>query len=267
MKIPHRFSLLLLLTISLISEGQSQNRDFNLYEQQLFIQGTDTLPCRILSPINFSINTKYPLVVFLHGSGERGIDNEAQLTWGGSLFLDSANRVNYPAIIVFPQCHTDSSWSVVSRKPVADSLGNFFFPMDKPATKPLQMVMDFIDTLVTSGRVDPKRIYIGGLSMGGFGTYEILWRRPKLFAAAIAICGGGNPESVKIYGKKFPIWVFHGTLDPSVPVANSRLMVNALQGEGAMVKYTEYPDVYHNSWTNAFAEPELLKWLFSQKKK
>ena len=103
--------------------------------------------------------------------------------------------------------------------------------------------------------------------MGGFGTYEILWRRPKLFAAAIAICGGGNPESVKLYGKKFPIWVFHGTLDPSVPVGNSRLMVNALQAEGALVKYTEYPNVYHNSWANAFAEPDLLKWLFAQKKK
>lgn len=267
MNIPCKISFLLLLTLPLIAGAQTQIRDLNLYERQLFIQGNDTLPCRILSPKNFSINTKYPLVVFLHGSGERGSDNDAQLTWGGNLFLDSANRENYPAIIVFPQCHNDSSWSAISRKQVADSLGNFSFPMDKPPTKPLQMVMDFIDTLVTSGRVDPKRIYIGGLSMGGFGTYEILWRRPKLFAAAIAICGGGNPESVKLYGKKFPIWVFHGTLDPSVPVGNSRLMVNALQAEGALVKYTEYPNVYHNSWANAFAEPDLLKWLFAQKKK
>jgi len=128
------------------------------------------------------------------------------------------------------------------------------------------MVMNFIDTLVKAGNVDSRRIYVGGLSMGGFGTFEILWRRPQLFAAAFPICGGGNPVGVNLYGKKFPIWVFHGAADDVVPVANSRIMVDALKTAGAKVKYTEYPGVKHDSWKNAFAEPELLPWLFAKKR-
>jgi predicted peptidase len=258
---------LLLLSTGIFHGNEGKTQDLNLYERQLFIQGNDTLPCRILSPMDFSMDKKYPLLVFLHGSGERGNNNEAQLTWGAGLFLDSANRSKFPAIIVFPQCPKDSSWSAVDRKQEADSLGNFAFPMDRPATGPLQMVMNFIDTLVKNGRADPKRIYMGGLSMGGFGTFEILWRRPKLFAAAFPICGGGNPDAVKLYAKKFPIWVFHGAIDAVVPVSNSRLMVRVLRNAGAEVKYSEYPGVNHNSWTNAFAEPELLSWIFSQKRK
>lgn len=245
----------------------AQDLDRDLFEHQLFIQDDDTLPCRILSPIHFSTGQKYPLFVFLHGSGERGNDNEAQLTWGADLFLDSANREKYPAIVVFPQCAADSSWSTRVRKKTADSLGNHQFPMHSQPTRPMQLVMNFIDTLISSGIVDVNRVYIGGLSMGGFGTFEILWRRPQLFAAAIAICGGGNPTSVKIYGSNFPIWVFHGADDSVVPVNSSRVMVEALKEAKAKVKYTEYPGVGHDSWKNAFAEPDLLPWIFEQKKK
>ncbi|HRN57582.1 MAG TPA: prolyl oligopeptidase family serine peptidase, partial [Agriterribacter sp.] len=193
-------------------------------------------------------------------------DNEAQLKWGGDLFLDSANREKFPAIVVFPQCAADSSWSVRVRNKSADSAGIFQFPMQVPPTRPLQLVMSFIDTLLNSGIVDPRQVYIGGLSMGGFGTFEMLWRKPGLFAAAIPICGGGNPAGAKLYGKHFPVWVFHGTDDDVVPVANSRNMVNALKEAGAKVKYTEYPGVKHNSSINAFAEPTLLPWLFEQKR-
>ena len=244
----------------------AQAPDQDLFERQYFLQGNDTLPCRILSPLHFTAGKKYPLIVFLHGSGERGNDNEAQLKWGSNLFLDSANREKFPAIVVFPQCPADSSWSVRIKNKPADSSGIYQFPMNVPPTRPLQMVMSFIDTLINSGIVDPKRISIGGLSMGGFGTFEILWRKPKLFAAAIPICGGGNPASAKLYGKHFPVWVFHGTDDDAVPVVNSRIMVNALKDAGAKVKYTEYPGVKHDSWINAFAEPTLLPWLFEQKK-
>ncbi|MBS1751731.1 MAG: prolyl oligopeptidase family serine peptidase [Bacteroidetes bacterium] len=245
--------------------AKAQNSGPDLYERQFFIEGNDTLNCRILSPLHFSSEKKYPLIIVLHGSGERGNDNEAQLKWGSELFLDSAVREKYPAIVVFPQCPKDSSWSVRLRNFKKDSSINNF-PMNVSPTRPLQLVMNFIDTLISNGMVDPKRIYIGGLSMGGFGTFEILWRRPKLFAAAFPICGGGNPESVKIYGRKFPIWVFHGTDDNAVPVTYSRTMVDELKAVGAKVKYTEYPGVGHNSWINAFAEPDLLPWLFRQKK-
>ncbi|MCC7524057.1 MAG: prolyl oligopeptidase family serine peptidase [Chitinophagaceae bacterium] len=266
-KIHISFKLFPFLIFLLATFGtQAQDDSTNLFERQYFLQGDDTLPCRILSPLHFSTGKKYPLIVVLHGSGERGSDNEAQLKWGSYLFLDSANREKYPAIVVFPQCHADSSWSVRVKNRPRDSSGLYSFPMDVPPTRPLQLVMSFIDTLINSGIVDTRRIYIGGLSMGGFGTFEILWRRPQLFAAAFPICGGGNPLSAKLYGKHFPIWVFHGTDDDAVPVSNSRIMVDALKNAGARVKYSEYPGVKHDSWINAFAEPELLNWLFEQKK-
>ncbi|HYC28023.1 MAG TPA: dienelactone hydrolase family protein, partial [Chitinophagaceae bacterium] len=112
-----------------------------------------------------------------------------------------------------------------------------------------------------------RRIYVGGLSMGGMGTFEILWRKPGFFAAAFPICGGGATSMISTYGKDFPIWVFHGSSDPVVNVEYSRQMVGGLQDAGAKVKYSEYPGVKHDSWTNAFAEPDLLPWLFSQQKK
>jgi predicted peptidase len=99
------------------------------------------------------------------------------------------------------------------------------------------------------------------------GTFEILWRKPGYFAAAFPICGGGDPSKVALYGKKLPIWIFHGEKDPVVPPANSRRMLAALQIVKAKVKYSEYPGVQHDSWKNAFAEPELFDWLFHQKRK
>jgi predicted peptidase len=128
--------------------------------------------------------------------------------------------------------------------------------------KTLELVSELMDSLAAGKDVNTKKIYIGGLSMGGMGTFEMLWRKPHFFAAAFAICGGGNPEKVSDYASGFPIWVFHGDSDPTVKVGNSRLMVNALKKAGAKVKYTEYPGVAHNSWDNAFAEPGLLDWLF-----
>jgi predicted peptidase len=258
---------LLLSLLILLFAIPVESQELELYEKQLFIQGNDTLRCRILTPINFTSGKKYPLVVFLHGAGERGNNNESQLLWGGKLFLDSTNRVKFPAIVVFPQCPADSTWSNLSRTNAVDSLGGFALHADRPMRKPMALVLDFIDTLVKNGSVDKERIYIGGLSLGGFGTFEILWRRPELFAAAFPICGGGIPAQVKLYADKLPIWVFHGDKDPVVPVSNSRLMVNALTQHRARVKYSEYPGVAHDSWNNAFAEPELLPWLFAQKKK
>lgn len=245
----------------------SKAQDKQQFEKQLFIMGEDTLHCRILTPINYSPKKKYPLVIFLHGSGERGNDNEKQLTWGAELFLDSMNRSRYPAIIVFPQCPLNNSWANTSRTNIKDSLGGFRLDTLATAQKPMQLLMHFIDTLTAGGGVDKQKIYIGGLSMGGFGTFEILWRRPELFAAAFPICGGGIPEKVSRYAPKLPIWVFHGDADPVVSVSNSRIMVEALKKNKALVKYTEYPGVGHDSWKNAFAEPGLMPWIFSQKKK
>ena len=257
-----RITLLLLLVMNNLFA-----QDNNLYEKKEFIKGNDTLRYRLLYPMNYQAGKKYPLIVFLHGSGERGNNNEAQLVHGGKMFADSALRKQFPAFVVVPQCPSTDFWARLKRDPEKnDSLGKFRFDSNLPIGPSLNLVSQLLDSLAASGSVNNKKIYLGGLSMGGMGTFELLWRKPNFFAAAFPICGGGDPDKVSIYGKKFPIWIFHGDNDQVVPVSNSRLMKNALIAAGAKVKYTEYPGVGHNSWDNVFAEPELLPWLFKQKK-
>ena len=241
-------------------------QDSALYEKKYFASGKDTLQYRIMYPANYNPAKQYPLVMFLHGAGHRGTDNTAPLIYGGSLFADAVNRLKYPAIVIFPQCPRNDFWSriAVNMKNPTDSLGPLMFPSQYPIGRNLNLVSLLLDSLVASKIADNKRIYIGGLSMGGMGTFELLWRKPGFFAAAFPMCGGGDPEKVPVYGSHFPIWVFHGDQDRTVPVGHSRRMVNALRAAGAHVKYTEYPGVAHNCWINAFAEPDLLPWLFGQ---
>lgn len=258
--------LITLFCLLAINSLMAQYKD--LYEKKEFISGNDTLRYRILYPVNYEAGKKYPLIVFLHGSGERGNDNEAQLTHGSKLFADPANRQRFPAIVLFPQCAANDFWARIRREPnKKDSLGQFSFPSEQPVGASLNQVSRLLDSLVAAKMVNQKKIYLGGLSMGGMGTFELLWRKPNFFAAAFPICGGGDPQQVTVYAKKFPIWIFHGGSDPVVPVGNSRLMTNALKAAGAKVKYTEYPGVGHDSWNNAFNEAELLPWLFDQKKR
>ena len=232
----------------------------------MYIKGADTLNYRILYPSKYDVNKKYPVILLLHGAGERGNDNEAQLKWGSKLFADSVNRAKYPAFVIFPQCPQEDFWAKIVRDTTSkDSLGSFRFQSAGPASKALALVENMIDSFAKTPQVNKQKIYIGGLSMGGMGTFELLWRKPAFFAAAFPICGGGDPAKVPSYAKNFPIWVFHGGSDPVVPVGNSRLMVNMLKNSGAKVKFSEYPGVAHDSWNNAFAEPTLLSWLFDQK--
>ena len=249
------FLLLIFPSVLLAQNGE--------YEKREFVRGTDTLRYRMLVPKNFKAKKKYPVVLFLHGSGERGNDNEKQLVHGGKLFADSANMQKFPAIVIFPQCPGNASWARMKspRRP-----GVFEFATDEPMTKPLLLVSQLMDSLAGTKSVDKKRMYIGGLSMGGFGTFDMLARKPHVYAAAFPICGGGDSATVNRYGNNFPIWVFHGSADNVVKPENSRRMVTALTASGAKVKYSEYPAVGHDSWTNAFAEPGLLTWLFSKKK-
>ena len=263
MKTLRKLAILLLIVAHHLGAACQDTAQF---EKKMFIQGSDTLLYRVLYPLGFQAKKKYPLLLFLHGSGERGNDNAAQLKWGGSLFADSVNRMAYPAIVVFPQCPQQSSWAAMTHTKPTDSLGGFGFPDSLHATVPMTLLVKLMQSFVENGAADSRRIYVGGLSMGGFGCFEILWRMPHFFAAAMPICGGGNPAKVVLYAKNFPIWVFHGDRDPAVPVSNSRLMVGALRTAGARVKYSEYPGVGHDSWKNAFAEPDLLSWLFSQKR-
>ncbi|MBS1946129.1 MAG: prolyl oligopeptidase family serine peptidase [Bacteroidetes bacterium] len=240
-------------------------QDRNLYQRKFFISGTDTLPYRILYPLNYSAAKKYPLVFFLHGSAQRGKDNDKQLAWGANLFLDSANRKKFPAIAIFPQCPTTSLWGAIGFAHFGDSL-RYFFPASQTPIEPMQLLLGLCDEMAKNNSVDTNRVYVGGFSMGGFATFEVLWRKPHFFAAAFAICGAGNADQAHLYADKYPIWIFHGDADRVVPVANSRLMYKTLKAEGAEVKYTEYHGVGHDSYKKALAEPGLLPWLFAQRK-
>lgn len=253
------FTCILLLFFGL----QLNAQDLQLYQKENFLSGKDVLPYRVLYPGHFDKAKKYPLVLVLHGSGERGNDNKLQLTHGAKLFVSDEIRKRFPAIVIFPQCPENDYWSNVNREPMRGGRTNFIFREDGEPTPAMRMLIAFIDDLIRKPYIDQKRLYVGGLSMGGMGTFELLSRRPHLFAAAFPICGGGHPNTVKAYAKEVSLWVFHGAQDDVVPIHHSEVMVDALKKASADVRFTVYPEVKHESWERAFAEPDLLPWLFS----
>lgn len=252
------FILNLLLTpFSVVAQGKEA------FEKEHFIKGTDTLNYRILFPKDFSEDKKYPVVLFLHGAGERGNDNESQLIHGSSLFLE--NRENFPAIVIFPQAPKDDYWAKV--KVNRDTIPfQFDFENEKPATRSLQLVMDLMEDMLRENFVDTSRIYVGGISMGGMGTYEIIYKEPEMFAAAFAICGGANPEIAAAYPKGFNVWIFHGEKDDVVLPKYSKIMAREINHHGGNAKLSLYPNDNHNSWDSALSEPYLLPWLFSHER-
>ena len=259
-------ALLAFLLVFAGTAGIAQNLE--AYERKIYTAKGDTLPYRILYPENFDPSKKYPLVMILHGAGERGNNNEAQLVYGAKLFLEPQNRQRFPAIVVFPQCPPGSYWSNVEIVPDENGKRTFNFrEQEGEPTKAMEALMGLIKELEKSGAVDKKRLYLGGLSMGGMGTFELLRRKPKKFAAAFPICGGGHPAGVNKYAKRVDLWVFHGEEDAIVPVEHSRVMAEAVEQAGGHVKLTVYPGVNHNSWDYAFREPDLLPWLFSHKRR
>lgn len=259
-----RFIILLSLSLSFVF---SQAQDKSAFIKTQFILKGDTLPVRILYPENFDETKKYPLMLFLHGRGESGSDNEKQLIHGSKMFLNPSFRANTQAVVVFPQCSNDSYWANV--KITADDKGkrNFDFQKGgKPSTS-MKLLLAYLDELDDLPYLDEERFYAGGLSMGGMGTYELLRRKPKTFAAAFAICGADNVANVKKYANKLPLWLFHGLKDDVVLPEYTINIANELKRLGADYKLNLYPNANHNSWDPAFAEPELLPWVFSKVKK
>lgn len=239
-------------------------QDKSLFSKEQFIKGGDTLNYRILLPENFDANKQYPVLFFLHGSGERGNDNEAQLIHGSKLFLNAENREKFPAIIIFPQCPATDFWANVKFGQTKDE-ERFSFQKGAKANKSMDLLMALVTKMKAEKFSDDNRFYIGGLSMGAMGTFELLRRRPNTFAAAFAICGGDHVENVKKY-KKVPLWVFHGAKDNVVPIQKSEIVVNELKRLGSDVKFTVYPNANHNSWDAAFAEVDFLRWVFSNRR-
>lgn len=253
------------------------------------------LPYRILYPKNYDANKQYPLVLFMHGAGERGNDNERQLIHGADLFLRAGVRDSFPAIVVFPQCAERDFWVDVSREKKVELRGqelgvrrersevrgkeseereeeskrqaklSMDYPFKMGGRPSMKLVEELLQSLLASGKVDRERVYVMGLSMGGMATFELTARYPELFAAAVPICGGGNTLLAGLYAKKTNFWVFHGAKDDVVDPEDSRNMVKAIRSAGGKARYTEYPEAGHNSWDPAFKESELLPWLFAQK--
>lgn len=225
------------------------------------------LPYRLLLPSRAAKGSgeSVPLVLLLHGAGERGVDNQAQLKNGaGALLGSDAAAARFPCVFVLPQCPADQRWVEVDWSKDRHTL---------PAVPsvPLAAALELVDQLVARHAVDRRRLYVIGLSMGGFGVWDVLSRsaaisaKPSRFAAAVPICGGADEDALG-RARAVPVWAFHGALDPVVTVERSRRAVTALRKAGSAPRYTEYPDVAHDSWTRAFAEPELLPWLFAQRR-
>jgi predicted peptidase len=234
--------------------SQSLRFSYNKY-----IDNGDTLQYRMLYPDSDTLR-KYPLVIFLHGSGERGNDNEVQLKWGVMNFATDQNMMLHPALVIAPQCPEKMSWSNFSREKNSTEMR-----LQPAPTKPMELLIGLIHQLIKTMPVDSNRIYITGLSMGGYGTYDAIERYPNLFAAAVPVCGGGDVSKAASI-KHIPIWIVHGAEDPAVSPLYSLDMLQALTKAGAHPGFTQYPEVGHFSWLGAYSDPLIMEWLFRQRK-
>jgi predicted peptidase len=228
------------------------------FEEHIFDLGGESMPYLLMKPLGFDSTKSFPLVLFLHGSGERGNDNKRTLTHIESLLTADSNRTAFPAFVLVPQCDTGHRWVEVDWKSVSHT---------QPAepSKYMRLSIELINEIESNFPIDPKRIYVTGLSMGGFGSWDIIARLPNKFAAAAPVCGGGDVETAMLI-KQIPIWIFHGSNDKVVKASRSNDMYEALKKVGGKVKYSEFKDVGHDSWKPAYAEPAFLKWMFGQMK-
>ena len=228
-----------------------------------FTSDIGELNYRILYPKNFDKSKNYPLTLFLHGIAERGDDNELQLKYIDKVFLDQKKYIDFPSIVIFPQAPLSDNWS--SRILTENEIRQVF-PKDASPTKSLQMVIKLMDSLSQENYVDKKRIYLSGLSNGAMGSFELLKERPNMFASAVLICGGGDPNWVKEFAKTTPVWIAHGSNDDVVHPNFSLEMAEAIIREGGSPKLTFYENIFHDSWYNVFSDPDYLKWMFSYSK-
>lgn len=201
-----------------------------------------------------------PLFLFLHGSGERGSDNRSQLKHVAHRFDQEDFQSKFPSIVIVPQCPTGGYWAPVDRSQGDWRPSSALGPMPS-----MQRLIELLQVLRQHPQVDLNRMYLAGLSMGGFGTYDLLSRHPDWFAGAIGICAGADLSVVEQI-KEVPLQIFHGAKDKVVPVELSRTLYQSLKKAGASVSYTEYPEGDHLVWDKAFEGDRVLQWLFSQKK-
>lgn len=187
-------------------------------------------------PKDYDVKEKHPLMLFLHGAGERGDNLELVKTHGPAKLVEQGK--DFPFIIVSPQCPVNKRWE----------------PAD---------LIALLDFMISNYKVDENRIYVTGLSMGGNGTWKLAAEIPERIAAIVPICGWGDPFAAMMMGK-IPAWVFHGAKDQVVPLNSSEVMVETLKRNGGEVKFTVYPEANHDSWTETYNNPEVYEWLLKQ---
>lgn len=203
-------------------------------------------------PHDYKGDKPSPLILFLHGAGEREGGKKAPVEVGIGPAIKKLGEEHFRFFVLIPRCGANPG------KPIPANWG-----ADGPDA---QRALAMLDEVQKDYKIDAKRIYLSGLSMGGFGTWSLAAKYPDRWAAIVPICGGGKPaDAEKI--KDIPCWCFHGADDPTVPAARSREMVEALKKAGGHPKYDEYPGVQHNSWDRAYATRELYEWLLQQQKR
>ena len=221
-----------------------------------------TYPYRLLSPPEGAESESHPLVIFLHGVGQRGNDNVQHLKFLPTWMALPDWREKFPCYLLAPQCPEDDFWTV------QDWENRQLKPLPEHPNAALQAVGTQIDEVLEKHPdIDRSRIYLTGLSMGGCGAWELGMRRADLFAALAPICGGGDTSQVARL-KGLPIWTYHGDIDDVIIPDWSRQLVQALKDAKHQpeIHYTELPGIEHDAWTPAYSGPDLLPWMFSKRK-
>lgn len=229
------------------------------------------LPYRLWVPKPLDPARRYPVVLFLHGAGERGADNQAPLsgTPDPLSFLAVEYQATWPCFFIAPQCPSGLTWAAMNQ---GDNWGDVDGTGDFTAAPswPLASVMKVLGGLGTNSayaaNVDTNQFLITGLSMGGYGTWDAISRWPGVFRSAIPICGGGDPDRAAVIGST-RVWAFHAADDSTVPVVRSRQMIDSLRRLGGMPRFTEYPaslGIGHGSWQPAYADPAIVPWMFGE---
>lgn len=262
----HSISASLMMTFALAAPGPTPSPEqVALYEDRVIrYTGGDyqdeAFHYRLLKPSEVVPGKKYPLVISLHGAGERGDDNVAQLKYLPKWLADPDYRTKFPCFVFAPQCRTNKRWVEV---PWSEAQST----PTKEIGDQMAVVVAVLDQLEKELPIDSARLYLTGLSMGGYGSWDLAIRFPQRFAAVVPICGGGDERQAARLSK-VPLWAYHGSADKAVPVERSRSMINAIRAAGGNPKYTELEGVGHDSWTAAYTDSEgVVPWMFAQVKK
>ena len=259
-------ALLFLAGNDLLMAARKNDKDDKGFVAKEFITaGGKKVPYRLFIPKSYDATKKYPAILWLHGSDARGDDNFSQISGGNAtgiqLWTGPKCQNGHPCFVIAPQMRAGGFWATHEGAPPKDV--NNLMPIEP--TENLLWVVELMKSFLEEYSIDKDQVYVTGQSMGGFGAWAIIAAEPNMFAAAIPICGGGNPAKADSM-KHIAIWAFHGAKDPLVPVERSRITIDALKKAGANPKYTEYKNVEHGAWEKAYAEPGLVTWLFSQKR-